>query len=210
MEHYGSRPLEWLCNNFDIDDSWSLIHATHINEHELNLLAERQCIVGLCPTTEANLGDGVFPLKSFLEANGVIGIGSDSQISVNPIEELRWLEYSQRLHYQKRNRLTGIDEPHNGTYLWEKVIDGGSKACGRATDGIKVNNRADFLVLDDSNPLLYSKQDEYVLDALIFAGNTNTIKDVMVGGNWVVRQGNHIDEVNIKNNFYDAISSLMN
>ena len=206
--HYGCRPIQWLCDNFDVNKSWSLIHATHITAHELELLAKSQCIVGLCPTTEANLGDGVFPVKDFLDLNGIIGVGSDSHISVNPIEELRWLEYSQRLHYQKRIRLIDEDIANNGTFLWEKVLNGGALACGRAINGIEMNMRADLLVLDDTHPILYGRKSEQILDTLIFAGNTNTIRDVMVGGHWVVKQGRHINEDMIKSNFYQAMDTL--
>ncbi len=208
LEHFHCRPVEWICNNFDVDDSWCLIHATHIDENERQLLAARQCVVGLCPTTEANLGDGIFPTKSFLDDNGNIGIGSDSNISVNPIEELRWLEYSQRLLQHKRNRLVGQNNPHNGSFLWEHALNGGAKACGRAIDGIKVGMRADLLVLDNDHAILYGKDPEDILDTLIFAGNTNIIKDVMVGGSWVVKHGHHINETDITGNFHKAISSL--
>ena len=208
INHYGCRPVQWLCDNFDVNESWSLIHATHITEQELALLANSQCIVGLCPTTEANLGDGVFPIKDFLDLNGVVGIGSDSHISINPIEELRWLEYSQRLNYQKRVRLTDKGNVNNGTFLWEKFAGGGASACGRAIDGIRTDARADFLVLDENHPTLYGKDCEKVLDTLIFAGNTNIIRDVMVGGRWLVKQGRHIKEDEINSNFYKAIDTL--
>jgi formimidoylglutamate deiminase len=116
LQHYACRPIEWLCDNFNVNDSWTLIHATHTTDHELRLMAAAECVVGLCPTTEANLADGVFPVKDFLDLGGRIDIGSDSHISVNPIEELRWLEYGQRLQDEKRIRLID-DNNANGTYL---------------------------------------------------------------------------------------------
>jgi formimidoylglutamate deiminase len=208
IEHYACRPIEWLYDNYDVNDSWTLIHATHVTDHELQLLARSKCIVGLCPTTEANLADGVFPIKDFLDLGGLIGIGSDSHISVNPIEELRWLEYGQRLQHEKRVRLIDEDKVNNGTYLWELVSRGGALACGRPIGHIEVDKRADLLVLDEDHPILYGKQIEHVLDTLIFAGNTNIIKDVMVGGKWLVKQQRHINEDSIKKNFYEAMDSL--
>src|SRR5690348_1390592 len=122
----NARPVEWLLDHAPVDARWCLVHATHLTENETRRLAASGAVAGLCPTTEANLGDGLFPLKAYLDAGGVIGIGSDSHISVSPVEELRWLEYGQRLVTRRRNIAASDSSDSVGETLWGDALFGGA------------------------------------------------------------------------------------
>ena len=165
-----------------------------MTDEEAVALAKTGAVAGLCPTTEANLGDGVFPGVAYLEAGGRIGVGSDSHISVSPVEELRWLEYSQRLTLKRRNLLAGgADAPSVGARLFEAALDGGAQALGRPIGRLASGCRADLVVLDAELPALWGKAEDVLLDAVVFAGNRNPVRDVMVGGQWLVEEGRHRD-----------------
>ncbi len=209
----GCRPVEWLLDNVDPDPTWCLVHATHLTPEETRRLAKTSAIVALCPTTEANLGDGVFPFADFAAGEGRWGVGSDSHISVNPMEELRLLEYGQRLVLHERNiagrSLAGSGERSSGRALWEAAALNGAIATGRDIGALAPGKRADLVVLDDEAPALYGRHADTLLDALIFAGNGNPIRDVMVGGNWVVREGRHVREGDILTRFRATIDRLM-
>lgn len=210
LDWCGQRPIEWLLENHAVDRNWCLVHATHMDEGELNALAKSGAVVGLCPTTEANLGDGLFPLKAFLDRGGPIAIGSDSNSSVSPIEELRWLEYGQRLSEEKRTVATTDDSLHTGTLLFDRVLSGGRQALGQRIGKLEAGYRGDVLVLNDQAPALFATPDASLLDTLIFAGNEALIKDVMVSGTWVVRDFEHRDEARIATDFREAVRSLRN
>ncbi|MDA0997911.1 MAG: formimidoylglutamate deiminase [Proteobacteria bacterium] len=194
LVHTGMRPVEWLLENAAVDERWCLVHATHVTADEVSAMAHRGCIVGICPTTEANLGDGLFPFVDFLDAGGRFGIGSDSHISVSPIEELRWLEYGQRLIKRRRNISAAGPGASTAARLFDGALAGGAQAAARPVGGIAVGNRADFLILDADNPLLVGKQGERLLESLLFAGNQNPISEVWVGGRRVVEAGRHFLE----------------
>src|SRR5262249_23309062 len=139
----GARPVEWLLDNVPLDARWCLVHATHMTADETARAAQTGAIAGLCPTTEANLGDGLFPLKAWLDADGTIGIGSDSHISVSPVEELRWLEYGQRLATRHRNiAVTELSESVGET-LWGNALFGGARASGVEIGALEPEARAD-------------------------------------------------------------------
>lgn len=205
----GRRPVEWLFDRFAPDHRWCLVHATHMNESECAALARSGAVAGLCPTTEANLGDGLFPAVEFLAAGGRFGIGSDSHISVSLIEELRWLEYGQRLFHHGRNLLAEGPGGSVGARLYREALAGGAQALGRPIGQIAPGYRADFLVLDGESPALAGKSGDRILDAMIFAGNVNPIRDVMVGGRWVVREGRHDGEEAVAAAFSRTLSALM-
>jgi formimidoylglutamate deiminase len=205
----GQRPVEWLFDHFQVSRRWCLIHATHVNQSELAALADSGSVVGLCPTTEANLGDGIFPAADFLQAGGVFGIGSDSHISVSPIEELRWLEYGQRLTRRARNLLGSGEGSSVGARLYRLALAGGAKALGRSIGRLSEGARADLLVLDPLVPTLIGREGDALLDALVFAGNVNPVRDVMVGGCWVVREGRHESEEPILKAYRRAVDSLV-
>ena len=170
-EHTGMRPVELLYQHFDVKDNWCLIHATHLNEKEITLIADSGAIAGLCPMTEANLGDGVYPLPEFIKQKGIFAIGSDSHILINPFQEMQLLEYSQRLHKQQRVIASSTKIQHVGTLLWNQAISGGAQACQRPINGIKVGQHANWISIDTTHPLLESLSGEMCLDTIIFANN---------------------------------------
>ncbi|TAL92133.1 MAG: formimidoylglutamate deiminase, partial [Rhodanobacter sp.] len=178
----SARPVEWLFDHADVDARWCLVHATHLTAAETSQIAGSGAVVGLCPTTEANLGDGVFPLTDYLDAGGVFGIGSDSHISVSPVEELRWLEYGQRLQLRHRNITARHAGDSVGETLWRAALRGGAQACGRSIGELREGARADLIVLDDASPLLAARNEQSVLDSFLFAGNTPLVRDVMCAG----------------------------
>ncbi|MCV6605494.1 MAG: formimidoylglutamate deiminase, partial [Porticoccaceae bacterium] len=147
----GKRPVEWLLERFEVDSRWCLIHATHLIETEIAELAHSGAVAGICPTTEANLGDGIFSTANYLFWGGRFGIGSDSQVSVNPAEELRWLEYAQRLTSNGRNVLAAEAGASTGRTLFDGALAGGAQACGRNIGKIEAGCRADFVVLDNNH-----------------------------------------------------------
>lgn len=192
----GKRPVEWLLGNADVDAHWCLVHATHMTETETRDLARSGAVAGLCPTTEANLGDGVFNLPSYIAGGGRLGIGSDSHISVNMIEELRWLEYGQRLMRRQRTIAHTEAELHTGSFLYKTALEGGAQALGSPTGRIAAGYRADFIMLDTQQRALQGKVQDTLLDATIFATNAGPVRDVFVGGRQVVKNFETVREGN--------------
>ncbi len=204
----GMRPVEWLFEHFNIDHTWCLIHATHMNAQETTTMAKSGCIAGLCPTTEANLGDGFFNAHEYFAQQGKWAIGTDSQISIDPVEELRWLEYGIRLKTRNRNVLVSSTTKNTGRNLLDGALLGGAGACGRKIGSITEGYRADFLVLDSEHPRLYGRQGDDLIDSWIFSGNSNLVRDVYIGGRKVIDQGCHIDEDNIMRNYRSTLDQL--
>ena len=192
MAAYGVRPVEWLLDQHDVNEQWCLVHATHIDDEEITAVCNSGAVVCLCPSTEANLGDGLFPLQRFLQSEGRIAIGSDSHVSINPFEELRWLEYGQRLVTQQRN-IAAIRRKQTGRSLFELAAEGGSLATGQAGGRIRAGDNADLIALDDDSPMLVGHSTRSLLDALVFSGFTLPIDRVMVHGEWQVVDGRHKD-----------------
>jgi len=217
LAYRNARPVEWLLANAPLDARWCLVHATHMTEDETLRLAASGAIAGLCPTTEANLGDGLFPLKSYLDAGGTLGIGSDSHISISPIEELRWLEYGQRLQSRHRNIAVSELSESVGETLWGNTLFGGALAAGVAIGELDAGDpaqsgsglRADLLVLDDDSPLLAARDRDTILDSLIFSGNQNPVRHVMAAGRWVVRDFCHHDEDRIARRYRETVQRLI-
>jgi formimidoylglutamate deiminase len=193
----NARPVEWLLANAPVDARWTLVHATHLTAEETRGIAASGAVAGLCPTTEANLGDGLFPLKDFLQADGVLGIGSDSHISVSPVEELRWLEYGQRLQSRHRNIAVSESSSSVGETLWGDALFGGARASGAMLGAIEADARADLIVLDDAAPQFAAREAVHLLDTFVFSGNRALVRDVMVDGRWRVRDGRHVDAARI-------------
>jgi formimidoylglutamate deiminase len=191
----GTRPVRWLLDRIGIDARWCLVHATHLDAAECSDLAASGAVAGLCPTTEANLGDGLFPLRAYLDAAGRWGIGSDSHVSVSVVEELRWLEYGQRLRARRRNLVAGQGESC-GEILLRGALAGGGQAAGVRIGRIAAPDaqgpwRADLLVLDDQAVALAGASPDDVIDRWLFASNRPMLEALMVGGRWQVRQGRH-------------------
>ncbi len=204
----GQRPVSWLLDHAEVDGRWCLVHATHTNRVELERIAAQGAVVGLCPTTEANLGDGLFEAQLFLGADGRFGIGSGSNVSVSPVEELRWLEYGQRLLHRRRALLAPVGGSV-GRHLYEHAARGGAQALGLGTGTIETGHRADLIVLDPAHPSLNDLDGDAILDAMVFAGNLNPVKDVMVGGRWQVRDGHHEREETALTRFRAAKRELL-
>ena len=198
----GQRPVEWLLSNFAIDERWCLVHATHLVEDEVRGLARSGAVAGLCPTTEGNLGDGIFPLQDYRGAGGRYGIGGDSHVSRDPAEELRLLEYVQRLVARKRNLVVG-KSPAVGTTLWLEAAAGGAQAMGRAMGAIAPGKRADLVVLEND------QRGDAVANTFIFGGTGTTVRDVMVAGGWVVTEGHHAMEDRAKAQYARAVAELV-
>jgi formimidoylglutamate deiminase len=202
--------VEWLLKHRLPDARWCLVHATHMSEAETAALAASGAVAGLCPTTEANLGDGLFPAEAYLAAGGRWGIGSDSHISVSPLEDLRWFEYGQRLAWQRRNVLAGEGaEASVGRRLYTEALAGGAQALGRPIGALAVGRRADLLVLDPDHPSVATLSVERLLDGVIFAGNRNPVRDVMVGGRWVVEEGRHRDAERVQAAYTSTVKQLL-
>ena len=178
------RPVEWLLRNAQVDARWTLVHATHLNDPEVAGIAKSGATVAICPTTEANLGDGLFRLRDHLDAGGAWGIGSDSHISVSPVEELRWLEYGQRLATRHRNIAVSPASPSVGATLLAGVLASAAQSTGFS--GVD-----DAVVLDGDAPLLAGARAEDVADRWIFSGNRPAVREVRVGGKRVVADGGH-------------------
>lgn len=205
---YQARPVYWLLDNFDLNSRWCLVHATHMDDEELELVAKSGAVVCLCPSTEANLGDGLFRLQPFLQNDGRIAIGSDSHVTVNPFEELRWLEYGQRLAAQERN-VAAIRMRNTGRSLYERAATGGAIAAGKPAGGqLEVGARADLVVFDDHSPMLVGHDAESLLDALVFSGFTLPIDRVMVDGHWKVVDGRHTGVDLARQKFAETIGRL--
>ncbi|HEY0489791.1 MAG TPA: formimidoylglutamate deiminase [Telluria sp.] len=204
----GARPVRYLMDNIDVDARWCLVHATHLDDGEIASLAASGAVAGLCPTTEANLGDGLFPLAPFLAAGGRFGIGSDSHISQGAVEELRWLEYGQRLLHQRRNVAASSTQRNVGDFLWQGALQGGALAAGRRVGSLAAGLRADLLVLDSEHPNLDGTDAADVLGSFVFCGNDNLVRDVMVGGRWVVRDGVHMAQGAITQRYKRVLTEL--
>ena len=202
LEHSGLRPVELLYHHFDVNDNWCLIHATHLNANEIKLIAQSGAIVGICPITEANLGDGVFPLTAYINADGRFAIGSDSHVLINPFQELQILEYSQRLLQQQRVIASTEDVANVGSFLWNEAINSGAKACGLSVAGIQVGQLANWLSIDTENPLLMHLDGKTSLDTVIFADNHIVVE--------AYHQGHKFDKIEdiVTENYKNVLKSL--
>lgn len=205
----GERPVERSLAHLPINDAWCIVHATHMTQTEVAGLAQTGAVVGICPTTEANLGDGIFPFESFHNSKGLMGIGSDSNVSVSPTEELRCLDYVQRLISRRRLVLGRASEAHVGTQLWQMTASAGAKAIGQALGVIAPGYRCDLVVLDGEHPSLVGHGPAAWLDGWVFASAGNPVQSVMVGGNWLVREGRHRDEESIAEAYRAVVNRLM-
>lgn len=183
LERHGRRPVEWLLENVAVDSDWNLVHATQTTPDELAMLRSKGAAIVLCPSTEANLGDGVFDLPTWLGASGRWSIGSDSHVTRSWQEELRLLEYSQRFVLRQRNvaALAAVRES-SAAALFEGALEGGSAAAGLALGGLAVGQRADFLVVDTGSPALLGVPHDHLLDALVFSSPEARFSEVYVAG----------------------------
>ncbi len=204
----GERPVAWLLDHMPVDGHWCLVHATHLEAAEVKRLAQSGAVAGLCPTTEANLGDGVFPAASFLGARGRFGVGTDSHIGVDVAGELRLLEYGQRLFTRRRSVLATAERPSPGLRLFEDAAVGGAQALARRSGKIETGMRADLVVLGADHGAMCNRTAAQALDSWVFAGDATCVRDVMVGGAWRVRERRHADEESLAERFRAAQAKL--
>jgi formimidoylglutamate deiminase len=206
----GSRPVQWLLDRFDVTGRWCLVHATHVDADETISLARRGAVAGLCLTTEANLGDGMFPAQEYLDAGGLFGIGSDSHIGIDWRSELRLLEYGQRLVRRQRNVLASSQTAHVADRLFHGALAGGALATGRTVGALKRGSRADWIVLDAQHPHLAEQKADTWLSSIVFGEHGETpVLDVYVGGERVVHQRRHRDEGRLYADYRKALSHLL-
>jgi len=204
----GRRPIELLLDQGLLTPHWCVVHATHATAEELRGVAAAGAVVCVSISTEANLGDGSFDAVRFLKMGGGLCVGSDSQSTVSPAEELRWLEYQQRLRKRRRGVLADRNEPHVGTRLWRDAALHGAQALGQPVGSIAVGRRADWLVLDPSHPAMAGVSADAALDRLLFAGADRAIRDVMVGGRWVIKDRRHAADEQLRINFTRVMRNL--
>ena len=204
----GRRPVEWLLDEMGVDSRWCLIHATHANELEIKRLAASGAVAGLCPLTEASLGDGIFDGRGYLAAGGRFGIGTDSNIQIDAAAELRQLEYGQRLVHRARNVMARREGESTGRQLFECALAGGARALHRPIGGLTEGRRADIVMLDPHHPDLAARQGDAWLDAWIFVAGKSAVRTVLVGGDVVVEAGRHKVRPAIEERYKAAISRL--
>ncbi|MGV7213005.1 formimidoylglutamate deiminase [Bradyrhizobium sp. UFLA05-112] len=205
----GKRPVEWLLEHAPVDQRWCLIHATHMTPTEVTSLARTGAVAGLCPVTEASLGDGIFPAREFLEAQGRFGIGTDSNVLVGVADELRQLEYGQRLKHRERNVLSNGAGASTGRALLDGALAGGGQALAQAVVGLKVGARADIVTLDTTHPSLAGRRGDAILDGWIFAAGKGAIDSVWSGGRKAVEGGQHMLRRSARERFNTTVRRLI-
>jgi formimidoylglutamate deiminase len=205
----GQRPLEWLFDHAPVDRRWCLVHATHATDAEIRSVAESGAVAGLCPVTEANLGDGTFNAPEFIKRGGVFGIGSDSNVLIGVSDELRQLEYSQRLALRARNILASGDAASTGRALFDCARRGGSQALGVAKSGLAEGAFADVVSLDASSVALAGRTDDAILDSWIFGAGRAVVDCVWARGHKVVEDGRHHNRETVASRFRRTIEGLL-
>ncbi|WP_246395699.1 formimidoylglutamate deiminase [Gluconacetobacter tumulisoli] len=206
----GRRPVAFLMDEIPVDARWCLVHATHLDADETARMAASGAVAGLCPITEADLGDGLFPLRDFLDAGGRFGIGTDSNVLISPGEELRLLEYGQRLGRQQR--CVSLPSGRTGSvggYLYRAALQGGAQACGLPAWGLAPGARADLCVLDADRLPLPGLKGDAILDAALFASPRLPVRDVMCAGAWRVRDGRHADHDRLTQAFRTTVTAVL-
>lgn len=208
----GARPVQWLLDNVELSNKWCLVHATHLDASEIAGTADSGAVAGLCPLTEAMLGDGYFPLLEYHSAGGSWGIGTDSHCSTSIAEELRILECGKRLQLRRRNVIAQPESgghSHTGRVLFDSALAGGQRASGQGGGAFLPGRRADLVVLEADSNVLLGHGPDTALDAWILGGTQNPVRDVMVAGKWVIRDGQHPEEANVRAAYQKVMARLM-
>ena len=204
----GKRPVEWLLANNTVDQHWCLVHATHMTARETRDMAHSGAVAGLCPITEANLGDGIFPATDFLREGGLFGVGSDSNVLIDAAEELRLLEYGQRLSQRSRNVLVDTEGQHTGAEIFRCALNGGAQALGAGEPGLKVGNSADIVCLKSDHAALWNRSGDALLDSWIFAARS-AVDHVWRRGKKVVSGGRHVAREKITARYRDTLNTII-
>jgi formimidoylglutamate deiminase len=207
LAQLGARPVDWLLDHQAVDDSWCLVHATHMLEAERERAAASGAVAGLCPSTEADLGDGMFEAAGWVQAGGRFGIGSDSNVRISVTEELRQLEYTERLRKGRRNVLAGASASC-GRFLYAQAAASGGQALGQPVGRLAPGYRADMVELDTGHPLLAGRDGDVLLDTWIFAGGQDMIRSVWVAGARVIENGQHPAQALLEAGFRKAMAEL--
>ncbi|MDR3509069.1 MAG: formimidoylglutamate deiminase [Caulobacteraceae bacterium] len=205
----GQRPVAWLLDHAGVDRRWCLIHATHLDEAETDGFAASGAVAGLCPVTEANLGDGIFPAARYLEAGGAFAVGTDSNILIGAADELRALEYGQRLSHRARNVLAAADRVSVGGRLFDGALRGGAKALGVDEVGLTVGAPLDLVSLAKDEPSLIGRRGDALLDGWIFAGRAGAVDAVWRWGRQVVADGRHVDAAAIAARYRRTVEKVL-
>lgn len=203
----GAPPVARLMQIAEVDDRWTLIHATHATAEELGAAARKGAVAGLCPVTESNLGDGIVDAPAIVSAGGAFGVGSDSNVRISLVEELRTLDYSQRLALRRRNPLA-TPAHSSGRVLWEGVARGGARSLGRGSGTIAKGALADLVAIDGSDPHLSGLAGDRRLDAFIFAGDRGAVRHVWSAGRHVVKEGVHVARETIAPAFHERLARM--
>lgn len=204
----GARPVEWLFDHADVGSDWCLVHATHVTDTERRAIVQSGAVVGLCPITEANLGDGLFPAREFLAEGGRFGVGSDSNVEIDAAAELRLLEYGQRLAHRGRNLLAGGAAQSTGVSLYRSALAGGGRALGRRAPGIAVGESADLVSLKAGDPFFAGRAGDAILDSWIFGGGARLVDCVWRRGVKRVEGGRHVAREVIDARYRAAMTKL--
>jgi formiminoglutamate deiminase len=201
--------VAWLLNHAPVDRQWCLIHATHLDLLETKGIAASGAVAGLCPITEANLGDGIFEGVDYLSVGGRVGVGSDSNVEISAPGELKQFEYSQRLKHRARNVLAAREGQSTGRGLYDQALKGGAQALGRRVGAIEAGHRADLVVLDASHPDLAAVRGDRWIDSYVFVAGKSAIDQVIVAGKTVVRNGRHVNREAVGARYGRALARIL-
>jgi len=203
----GQRPVQWLYDHAPVDARWCLVHATHVDAREVQQMAASGAVVGLCPITEANLGDGLFPMRDYVQAGGRFGVGSDSNVLIDAAEELRLLEYGQRLQLRGRNVLSP-GAVSSGRWLYQQAAEGAAQALGEQA-GLVVGAPLDLLELDEQHPAMLGRAGDALLDSWLFAARNGALRGVWRNGRQLVRDGRHVNREAITARYRAALGRIL-
>lgn len=209
MAFHGKRPVQWLLDNAELNEHYHLVHATHLDDSEVAGIAKSGANVVLCPTTEGNLGDGLFRFKDFKALNGSWSIGTDSHVSISPLEELRLLDYGQRLTSHKRNTYYQPSLGDSGFNAIKMAWTAGRKAMGHSSDTFfKVGDSFDAVVIDAQSPLIASSATKHLCNTIVYSSDVSNILGTIVGGECLVHQGKHNQSEEINSRFVQTMKEL--
>lgn len=209
--YLGKRPVEWLLDNVDLNDRFHLVHSTHLTDAETDGIAASQANVVLCPTTEGNLGDGLFPVQRFQEKQGKWSIGTDSHIGIHPLEELRLLDYGQRLTTHKRNIMTSETNGNSGDFAIEMATITGRKAMDNFNPTyFKIGEPLNACIIDENVPLLQACRDEHLNSSIVYSCDASHHSGTISNGDWIVQRGAHRNIESVRENFVKTIKELKN